>query len=137
MLPGPSFYQQGGGGLSARALIDGGAAVALASDFNPATSPTYNMQLIIALACARQCMTPAEAICAATINAACAIGYEDRAGSLEVGKPADLILLNAPDYREIPYHFGVNLVRTTMKRGVVIYQQGKVDVTHRPVQRDL
>jgi len=137
MLPGSSFYQQGGGGPSARALIDGGAAVALASDFNPATSPTYNMQLIIALACARQCMTPAEAICAATINAAWAIGCEDWAGSLEVGKPADLILLNAPDYREIPYHFGVNLVRTTMKRGIVIYQQGKVDVTHRPVQRDL
>jgi len=71
-------------------------------------------------------MSPAEAICAATFNAAYAIGSGQTAGSLEVGKPADLIVLNASDYREIPYHFGVNLVNRTVKRGVTIYQEGKV-----------
>ncbi len=107
-------------------MIDAGAAVALGTDFNSSTSPTYSMQMIVALACSRMHMTPEEAICAATFNAACAIGCEQRLGSLETGKSADLIILNASDYREIPYHFGVNLVRTTVKRGEPIYQQAKV-----------
>jgi imidazolonepropionase len=84
------------------------------------------MSTIVALACAHLGMRPAEAICAATFNAACAIGLEREAGSLEVGKPADFIVLNTTDYREIPYHFGVNLVNRTVKRGVTIYQEGKV-----------
>jgi imidazolonepropionase len=71
-------------------------------------------------------MTAAEAICAATYNSAHAIGSAHVAGSLEVGKPADLIVLDAADYREIPYHFGVNLVHCIVKRGVTIYQEGKV-----------
>ena len=82
--------------------------------------------LVVALACAHLGMSPAEAICAATFNAACAMGCEKVAGSLEVGKPADLIVLNASDYREIPYYFGVNLVNRTVKRGVTVYQEGKV-----------
>ena len=84
------------------------------------------MAAIVALACAHLGMTPAEAICAATFNAACAIGSGHMAGSLEVGKPADFIVLNASDYREIPNRFGVNLVSRTVKRGVTIYQEGKV-----------
>jgi imidazolonepropionase len=113
-------------GAPARQLIDGGAAVALGTDFSPGASSTYSMPAIIALACAHQGMSPAEAICAATFNAACAIGSTAVAGSLEVGKPADLIVLNASDYREIPYHFGANPVNRTVKRGVTVYQEGKV-----------
>jgi imidazolonepropionase len=109
-----------------RQFIDHGGAAALGSNFHPGASSTCSMPAIIALACAHLGMTPAEAICAATFNAACAIGSERVAGSLEVGKPADLIVLNASDYREIPFCFGVNLVNRTVKRGVVIYQEGRV-----------
>jgi imidazolonepropionase len=134
LLPGAAFqhfsqhgFQHGAGRCApARQLIDGGVAVALGSNFNPAASSTCSMPAIVALACAHLGMSPAEAICAATFNAACAIGSGQAAGSLEVGKPADLIVLNASDYREIPYHFGVNLVNRTVKRGVTIYQEGKV-----------
>ncbi len=126
LLPGSAFHCGNGGCAPARKLIDGGAAVALGSDFNPRTNPSYNMQTIVALACAHLGMSPAEAICAATFNAACAIGAGQVAGSLEAGKPADLIVLNAADYREIPYHFGVNLVHRTVKRGVTIYEEGSV-----------
>jgi imidazolonepropionase len=122
LLPGAPFRSSDGRYAPARALIDAGAAVALATDFDPCASPTCSMQTIVALACARLRMSPAEAICAATFNAACALGAADRAGSLEVGKFADLIVLNAEDYREIPYYFGVNLVSKTIKRGVTIYQ---------------
>jgi imidazolonepropionase len=126
LLPGSAFHLGCGRYAPARQLIDAGAAVALATDFNPSTSPTYSMQMIVALACARMHMSPEEAICAATFNAACAIGCEQRVGSLETGKSADLIVLNASDYREIPYHFGVNLVRMTVKRGETVYEEGKV-----------
>lgn len=126
LLPGSAFHYGGGRRTLARDLIDGGAAVALASNFNPRISPSYNMQTLVAMACVHLGMSPAEAICAATFNAACAIGSAKVAGSLEAGKPADLIVLNAADYREIPCHFGVNLVHRTVKRGVTIYQEGKV-----------
>ena len=126
LLPGAGFQQAAAGCAPARGLIDAGAAVALGSNFNPGASSTCSMPTIIALACAHLGMSPAEAICAATFNAACAIGSERVAGSLEAGKPADLIVLNASDYREIPHHFGVNLVNRTVKRGVTIYQEGNV-----------
>jgi imidazolonepropionase len=126
LLPGAAFRHSNERCAPARQLIDGGAAVALGTNFNPGASSTYSMPTIVALACAHLGMTPAEAICSATFNAACAIGSGQVAGSLEVGKPADLIVLNASDYREIPYHFGANLVNRTVKRGVTIYQEGKV-----------
>jgi len=109
-----------------RALIDAGAAVALATDFNPWLSPTLSMAASISLACSRLHFTPAEAICAATANAACVLGCSARVGSLECGKQADLIMLEVADYRELARHFGHNLVSMTMKRGTVIYQQGEV-----------
>jgi len=124
LLPGAAFH--GAGCAPARQLIDGGAAVALGSNFNPGASSTCSMAAVAALSCAHLGMSPAEAICAATFNAACAIGSGHMAGSLEVGKPADLIVLNASDYREIPHRFGVNLVSRTVKRGVTIYQEGNV-----------
>jgi imidazolonepropionase len=130
LLPGAAFqrgFQRGEDPCpSARPLIDGGVAVALGTDFNPGASSTCSMPTIVALACAHFGMSPAEAICAATFNAACAIGSGRVAGSLELGKPADLVVLNASDYREIPYYFGVNLVNRTVKRGVTIYQEGRV-----------
>ena len=83
------------------------------------------MLIILSLACSQMGMTPAEAISAATINGAHALGRADRVGSIEAGKQADLVICNVPDYREIPYHFGVNLVEMTIKRGRVLYQQAE------------
>lgn len=120
LLPGSVFHLGLRRYAPARTLIDAGVAVALASDFNPGTSPTYSMQMVLSLACTEMRMTPAEAISAATINGAHAVCAAARAGSLEPGKQADLIVLDVSDYREIPYYFGTNNVRTTMIRGEVI-----------------
>ena len=110
----------------ARALIDSGAAVALATNFNPQHTPTLNMQTVVTLACLRLKMTVAEAIAAATINGAHALGCANRVGSLELGKSADLLMLNIADYRDLADTFGTNVVHMTMKRGEVIYQEGAV-----------
>ncbi len=107
----------------ARALVDAGAAVALASGFSPGPCATYNMQVAVSLACLQMRLTPAEAICAATVNAAHAIGRASHIGSLVEGRQADLLLLNVADYREIPYYFGVNHVHKTLKRGVTIFDE--------------
>jgi imidazolonepropionase len=120
LLPGAVFHLGLERYAPARALIDAGAAVALATDFNPGTSPTCNMQIILSLACTQMRMTPAEAITAATINGAHALACGDRVGSIEAGKRADLVMFDTSDYREIPYHFGVNLVAMTMKKGAVL-----------------
>ena len=126
LLPGSVFHLGLDRYAPARSLIENGAAVALATDFNPGTSPTCSMPMVLSLACTKMRMSPAEAICAATINGAHALRRGHLMGSLDPGKQGDVILLNATDYREIPYYFGVNLVATTIKRGVVIYQQGEV-----------
>jgi imidazolonepropionase len=121
LLPGCSFHLGIAQRAPARKLIGAGAVVALATDFNPGTSPTMSMPMILSLACSQLRMSPAEAISAATINAAFSLRLHDRAGSLEVGKYADLAAFDVADYREIPYYFGVNLCSMTMKRGVVIH----------------
>ncbi|HLY16279.1 MAG TPA: imidazolonepropionase [Bryobacteraceae bacterium] len=115
LLPGSVFHLGLGTYAPARALIEAGAAVALATDFNPGTSPTYSMQMVLSLACTEMRMSPAEAISAATINGAHALRCADRVGSLEPGKQGDLLVMNASDYRELPYYFGTNNVRTTIK----------------------
>lgn len=120
LLPGSVFHLGTHCYAPARALIDAGAAVALATDFNPGTSPTYSMQMVLSLACTEMRMSPAEALTAATINGAHAIRCADQAGSLEPGKLADLIVLDLSDYREVPYYFGTNNVHLTMKRGVIL-----------------
>jgi imidazolonepropionase-like amidohydrolase len=102
----------------ARALIDRGSAIALAGG--------VNMQTAITLGCRAMEMTPAEAISACTINAAYAIGRARNIGSLEAGKSADLAILSVPDYRELPYHFGVNLVNLVMIQGSVRVQKSEV-----------
>jgi imidazolonepropionase len=104
----------------ARKLMDAGVPVALATDFNPGSCFTLNMQIILSIACSQMKMTPAEAITAATINAAHSLGLSDRLGSLEEGKQADIVLMNVPDYREIPYFFGVNHCAMTIKKGNIV-----------------
>jgi imidazolonepropionase len=123
LLPGCCFHLGLAQYAPARKLIDAGAIVALATDFNPGTSPTLNMQMILSLACNEMRMTPAEAIAAAAINAAYSLRRAHRAGSIEVGKSADLTIFDVQDYREIPYYFGVNLCRATLKGGRVVFHR--------------
>ena len=125
LLPCASFYG-GGPSAPARALIDSGAAVALATNFNPQHTPTLNMQTVVALASMQLGLTAAEAISASTINGAHALGRAGRTGSLEPGKLADVLILDASDYRDLAHDFGGNLVRRTMKRGEFIYTEGDV-----------
>lgn len=103
----------------ARAILEAGGLLAIATDLNPGTAWCESMQFAIALACRYLRLTPAEAIAAATINAAAAIARADRVGSLEPGKQADLLILNVPDYRHLGYRFGGNLVQTVIKKGRV------------------
>ena len=101
----------------AQAILAAGGLLAIASDINPGTAWCENMQFVIALACRYLRLTPAQAIAAATINAAAAIGRADRIGSLEPGKQADLIVLSVDDYRHLGYRFGGNLVTHVIKKG--------------------
>ena len=103
----------------AREIIAAGGLLALATDCNPGTAWCESMQFVIALACRYLKLTPAQAIAAATINAAHAIRRADRIGSLEPGKQADLLILSVPDYRHLGYRFGTNLVRLVIKKGQV------------------
>lgn len=109
----------------ARKLIESGAAVALASDFNPGTSATFNMQFVLTLACSQMRMTPAEAIVAATINGAAAVLRADRLGSIQPGKQADFAIYDVEDYREIPYYAAINFCVATFKRGTLIYAKDR------------
>jgi imidazolonepropionase len=119
-LPGTPFGLGHGEYTPARAIIDGGGAVALATDCNPGTCWCESMQFMIALACRYMGMTPAEAICAATINAAHAVGLGHQVGSLEPGKRADLILLDVPSPAHLGYRFGTNLAQMVVVGGRVL-----------------
>ncbi|MGA8539136.1 MAG: imidazolonepropionase [Terriglobales bacterium] len=117
LVPGANYFL----GLSrypnARRLIESGIAVALATDYNPGTSPTLSMPMAMSLACTQMKMSPAEVIAAATINGAWALRLADRKGSVEPGKDADLAVFDVSDYREIPYWFGVNRCALTIMNG--------------------
>jgi imidazolonepropionase len=126
LLPGCCFHLGLRHYAPARKLIDAGAIVALATDFNPGTSPTPNMQMVLSLACTQMRMAPAEVLAAATINAAYSLRRHDRVGSIEVGKYADLAVFDLADYREIPYYFGVNHCWMTLKRGEIIHSREKL-----------
>lgn len=104
---------------NARKLIDAGVPVALATDYNPGTSPTVSMPMAMSLACTHMKMSPAEAVAAATINGAWALRVANRKGSLEPGKDADLAVFDVKDYREIPYWFGANHCAMTVLNGVL------------------
>ncbi|WP_419960838.1 imidazolonepropionase [Psychrobacillus sp. BM2] len=103
-----------------REMIDAGVPVAISTDCNPGSSPTTSMPLVMNLACISMKLTPAESLCAATYNAACAIQMEDKVGSLEVGKQADIVLWNVPNYQQLQYLFGVNHVNSVWKKGVQV-----------------
>lgn len=102
-------------------ILAAGGLLALASDLNPGTAWGGNMQFTLALACRYMRLTPAQAIAAATINAAAAIGRAERIGSLEPGKQADLLVLSVADYRHLGYRFGANLVRSVIKKGKMVW----------------
>jgi imidazolonepropionase len=119
VLPGASFF------LNhtyppARKLIDSGAAIAIATDFNPGSSMSYSMPLMMTIACTHMKMTPEETITAATFNGAAALGMEKKIGSIEPGKQADIILYDIPNYRYLPYHYGENHVAKVIKAGVYL-----------------
>lgn len=120
LLPGVTFYLMEEKYAPARDLINKKVAVAIASDFNPGTCPSFNMQFMITLACLNMKMLPQEAINCATINAAFAIDRASEIGSLEVGKNADIIVLDIDNHNKLPYCFGVNLVETVIKNGRIM-----------------
>jgi imidazolonepropionase len=120
LLPGAVFNLGLTRYAAARAMIDSGLPVALATDFNPGSSPTPSMQTILSIACTQMRMTPAEAITATTINAAYSLACGSRLGTLEPGKQADIVVFGRPDYRQIPYFFGVNHVTVVIKAGRVL-----------------
>jgi len=106
----------------ARKLIDAGTAVALATDCNPGSAPTPSMPFVLSLACTHMEMSPAEALSAATINGAWALGIAGRKGSITTGKDADLAVFNVRDYREIPYWIASNLCCRTIAQGIEIWK---------------
>lgn len=125
-LPGTSFCLMNAPYARARRMIELGCTVALGSDYNPGSCPAYAMPFIITLACMHLGLNPSEALAAATINAAAAIGMEAEVGSLEVGKLADVVILSTPTHWHIPYHMGMGVVAKVVKRGRLIVDEGKV-----------
>jgi len=120
VLPTVNFHLGGTHYADARSLIDAGAALALATDNNPGSAPCPSLPLAMAIACRYQRLLPSEALNAATINAAHAVGLGKRIGSLETGKQADVLILEAPDVRHLAYAFGGNPVRQVIKRGKIL-----------------
>ena len=119
LLPATALYLREEA-AAGRRMIDQGVAVAISTDCNPGSSPTTSMPLVMNLACILMRLTPAEALTAATYNAACAIKSEKKVGSLEEGKLGDVVLWNINNYQELQYLFGVNHVRAVWKRGVLV-----------------
>jgi imidazolonepropionase len=124
LLPGANYFLGHSNYPNARRLIEAGAPVALATDYNPGTSPTPSMPFIVSLACTHMKMTPEEAIAAGTINAACALRLQDRKGSIEPGKDADLAVFDVSDYREIAYWFAWNRCVRMIVSGQVVWNKG-------------
>jgi imidazolonepropionase len=107
----------------ARTFIDRGIPVALATDFNPGTSPTPSLPLVMTVACLSLKLTPSEALAAVTINAAAALGLADDLGSIEGGRQADLAVWSVPSHRQIPYWPAADLLRAVVKRGKVVLER--------------
>lgn len=135
LLPGTTFFLGTDRYAPARDLIDAGVRVALGTDYNPGTSFTQNMQFILTLAVLKLKMSVEEAIKAATINAAAAIGLESSVGSLEPGKYCDFAVYCAGDYRQIPYFYAMNLVETVVACGQIVVKDGQSVTTPHPLAR--
>ena len=123
LLPGTSLFLGKGKFAPARDLIDAGAVVALATDFNPGSSPTTNLPLIMSLACTAMRMTPKEVWPAVTLDAAFAVGLGERIGSITIGKQADLIIWDAPNHSIVPYFYGESLAEMVIKKGKIIWRK--------------
>jgi imidazolonepropionase len=123
-VPGANYFLGLNRYPAARKFIDAGVPVALATDYNPGSSPTASMPFVLSLACTQMKMSPAESISAATINGAWALGMQDRKGSVEAGKDADLALFEAKDYREIAYWFASNRCALAVLNGVLVASGG-------------
>lgn len=123
LLPGTSFYL-GEAFARARTMVEAGIAVAVATDFNPGSCPTESLQTPMNIACLKYRLTPEEVLTAVTLNAAAAVNRAASVGSIEPGKQADLVIWNAPDLEFLFYHWGVNLVRTVVKRGEIVKGEG-------------
>jgi imidazolonepropionase len=123
LLPGTAFFLGKPSYAPARKMIEAGLPVALATDYNPGSSFTQNMNLILSIACTQMKMTPSETIAAATLNSARAIDVDQHAGSLEKGKKADIMLLDIPNYQYIPYHYGMNHVKMVFRHGELVHQK--------------
>jgi imidazolonepropionase len=120
LLPGAVFNLGLARYPRARTMIEDGLAIAIATDFNPGSSPTPSMQMILSIACTQMRMTPAEAVTAATINPAYSLGLGREVGSLEAGKQADVVIFDCEDYRQIPYFYGMNHAAVVIKKGCVV-----------------
>jgi len=129
LLPGTSFYLGKEKYARARDMIEAGAAVALSTDFNPGSSPTENLQLIMSIAALKLKMTPEEIWHAVTVNAAYAINRGEVAGRIAIGRNADIVIWDAPNYAYVPYHYGVNHVNTVLKEGKVVVERGRSNAT--------
>ena len=124
LLPATTWFLMTGDAAPARRFIDAGVPVALGTDFNPGTSPTPNLPLVMTIACLEMKLAPAEALVAVTVNAAHALGLGDEAGAIEPGKLADLVIWRAPSVEQLPYWVGADLVDVVVKRGRVVYRRG-------------
>lgn len=120
LLPGANYFLGHKDFPDARKLIDAGVPVALATDYNPGSSPTPSLPFVMSLACTHMKLTPGEAIAATTINAACALGLQEQKGSIEVGKDADLTVFDVDDYREIAYWFAWDRCAEMVVAGQVV-----------------
>jgi len=123
VLPTVDWFLMHEASTPARQLIERGIPVALATDFNPGTSPTPSLPFVMTVACLELKLTPSEALAATTINAAAALGIADELGSIETGRFADLVIWNVPTHRQIPYWPAADLVRTVIKRGRVVLER--------------
>lgn len=121
LLPGTSFNLMTGRYAPAREMVDAGVAIALATDYNPGSCPTENLQLIMTLGCIKLGLTPAQVLAAVTINAAHALGLGGRIGSIECGKQADLVVFDTDNEDYLPYHFGINHTWMVIKAGKKVY----------------
>ena len=119
VLPGSSFFLNHPF-APARSIIDANVPLAIATDFNPGSSMSFSMPLMMTIACTHMRMTPEEAITASTLNGAAALGISNEVGSIEVGKQADIVLYDVPNYLTIPYHYGINHVWKVIKNGTVL-----------------
>ena len=120
LLPATTFFLGHSHYAPARKIIDAGLPVAIATDFNPGSSMTNSLQMVMTIACINMKLLPEEALCACTVNAAHSLGLLDEIGSVEPGKRADLVIWNTSNFRKVVYHFGVNHVKKVIKSGMVV-----------------